>query len=545
MEAVFISFVDLLKPTTYLINPYPIPIEIAEGQALCAMLNKIHGTSDPDKNMASTMLRLAEYGFSGAAEDEEYIPLPEDEVPDNIRAIYDAEKGFLCSSRGLKAWIAKPKNENDDSIVISFSGTHMDDAEHILADIFQLFSPSVIYLMAVGLLNMFATPECSSTIYVTGHSMEGGLMQFAVAACGSIKNSSNIFGYGYNPAGLSSASVTPISLQINDATKRIWMFTTCKDWVSPIGGKLGRITTLPEVKGSSGHSIDDVKECMKKYLENISIDVDTSHIEMKALQHNESDFFLSSHKMSLSTSENDWLPIFAEDYSTVLDSWAFGKIYKTIYEQLDLTTKDNRECFGVINKLNGTSYTVIRRLFALGFEIEMDENDFGLIASTMFYGKYGMGIAKFEKEIIEAYTASEMIFDAEERQHMEEIISDLSDSLEDERSAWINGAWRFFGMDLLHHLEAYTEMEKALKNYLIKNLSDRTDGYDTLMEKTQNNPSDEDIKAFIISYGNQFVLNAEDYFLTPGVECGMFTSDEFQKIRSGLSDFVNTIISNI
>lgn len=536
LEALFLAFVDFFKP-----DISPLPIEIVEGQIMCAKINAANGTTEPEsKPMAQTMVRLAEYGFSGKSDDDDYRPLTKDEIPEILKPIYDQTKGFLHASRGLMAWLAKAKKGND--IVISFSGTHTDEVEHWIADVAQVYSPTAMYLLAAGLVNMMANKYSDKkyAIYVTGHSLGGGLTQFSVAACGK---DSRIKGYSYNPAGLSVGTVTPILSNIGSSTKRIWHFVTCKDPISRFGGKLGRITTLPET-GNDGHSIDDVKKCIEKYVTSEAITFDSTTIALKILYHSEDDYLPDSKVLSLATSASGWLPIFANDQSTAVDSCYFGVIYKALYDQLNLTTTDGRECFGVINKLNGSAYTVVTRLLALGFDVEIGESDFGLMASTIFFGRYGMGIVRFQLQVIDAYLESGLLFDPEQRQHLEEVIAELGNTLEYERNAWMNGAWNFFGMDLREHLEAFPDMKESFEMMLVKNLSDRTDRYELLMNRVEL-PSQEDIKEFIIGYGNELVLNVEDYLLLPAIECGMFTQDEFQVFRRGVANFVNTIIATV
>lgn len=93
---------------------------------------------------------------------------------------------------------------NRCEIIIGFSGTN--SIRHALTDIYQFIgSFSSAYVEAVGVIQCVWHGKLrkkgleDAPINVYGHSLGGGLMQFAVSNC----SAKHIHGYGYNSAGLS------------------------------------------------------------------------------------------------------------------------------------------------------------------------------------------------------------------------------------------------------------------------------------------------------------------------------------------------------
>ena len=93
---------------------------------------------------------------------------------------------------------------NCKEIIVGFSGTN--SFRHVLTDIFQFFGfLSTAYVESIGLIQSVWIGKChkkgleNAPIKVYGHSLGGGLMQFAVANT----SAKDIQGFGYNSAGLS------------------------------------------------------------------------------------------------------------------------------------------------------------------------------------------------------------------------------------------------------------------------------------------------------------------------------------------------------
>lgn len=112
--------------------------------------------------------------------------------------------GFFHFERNMKGFVAYT-DEESPRIILGFAGTNPLSLENWKTDIGQFFcGPNLPYLCAYGMLNSILMGKShrknfkDSIVEVYGHSLGGGMMQFAVAN----NNSDMIRGYGYNSAGL-------------------------------------------------------------------------------------------------------------------------------------------------------------------------------------------------------------------------------------------------------------------------------------------------------------------------------------------------------
>ena len=240
-------------------------ILIAQGIYANYQENRPVGTREK-KQRAYDMCMMADFALkghtNGVKDVKDYKNLTKGNLPVDLHPLYDEANGILEGERGLRAWLG----QNNSEIVISFAGTN--DFHTVYADAEQLFAPSGLYLNAAGLVSMIYKTHPSKKIFVTGHSLGGGLTEFAVIA--NTKNmkdgDANLYGYGFNPAGLSFDSILHLTLiRLAKAKSIIEIYLTSGDWVSLLGGKIGCLVTLPTVSGKSGHLMDDVIECMKEY----------------------------------------------------------------------------------------------------------------------------------------------------------------------------------------------------------------------------------------------------------------------------------------
>lgn len=111
-------------------------------------------------------------------------------------------RGHFDLGSGLKGFIAK-RHQPFGDIVIGFRGT--DSIRNILTDVMQYsFCDDIVYRKALGLVIKVSERHPDQRINVFGHSLGGGLTQFAVAVC----ERKNVFGYGYNSAGLSRLTLS-------------------------------------------------------------------------------------------------------------------------------------------------------------------------------------------------------------------------------------------------------------------------------------------------------------------------------------------------
>ena len=102
------------------------------------------------------------------------------------------------------------RRDKDNTIVVGFAGTELSSPKNWWTDLRQFLGYlDPVYVQAEGLVNAVWMGKQhkagyeDSPIIVCGHSLGGGLMQYAVASL----NKEDITGYGYNSAGLSPKNV--------------------------------------------------------------------------------------------------------------------------------------------------------------------------------------------------------------------------------------------------------------------------------------------------------------------------------------------------
>ena len=137
-------------------------------------------------------------------------------------------KGRFRLPLSLHGYIATCKYTN--RTILGFRGT--DNITNVITDIIQyLVGSSLVYKMALGLL-IEIRAKIPNELLVVGHSLGGGLMQFAVAGLNELE----VEGIGFNSAGLSD--MTYGILHGRDG--RISHFHSKYDQVFHIGHQLGK-----------------------------------------------------------------------------------------------------------------------------------------------------------------------------------------------------------------------------------------------------------------------------------------------------------------
>ena len=148
---------------------------------------------------------------------------------------------------------------------LSFAGTRIDfsslrrsivSVQNILTDIIQIaYKPTPAYLAAVGVVDTML--ENNKDLQVFGHSLGGGLMQFACAA----NSCTRVAGYGYNSAGLSAATCDILTKHGTYVPlKNIVHVNASTDVVSKIGTFLGERKEVDTtgVNMLDAHKIDNL-----------------------------------------------------------------------------------------------------------------------------------------------------------------------------------------------------------------------------------------------------------------------------------------------
>lgn len=174
----------------------------------------------------------------------------------------DIISGHFSLDRNLEGFIATESTVAESPIIIAYKGTDLMNRADRSTDIVQaLTCANDVYLMALGLLLYVRdTVGCRRTVRVYGHSLGGGLMQFAVSSAPS----GRIYGYGYNSAGLSSGTMRLIPQPMH--VDKIRHFRVRNDWVMATGDQIGIIEqyTQPIYNRLTAHFCYKIREVLNQ-----------------------------------------------------------------------------------------------------------------------------------------------------------------------------------------------------------------------------------------------------------------------------------------
>ena len=182
-------------------------------------------------------------------------------------------KGRFHLQGNMNGFIGTCKDESK-TIVVGFAGTEPTSLKNCWTDARQYFGYlDPVYVQAAGLVNAVWMGKQhkagyeKSPIIVCGHSLGGGLMQYAVASM----NKKDITGYGYNSAGLSSKNVNRLApveydrifhlYQSNDV---VFTLSSCK--------QLGKSVKMDKVVTSrcKAHCLDTMRRNLKTHRREIA-----------------------------------------------------------------------------------------------------------------------------------------------------------------------------------------------------------------------------------------------------------------------------------
>ena len=528
LEEFFMTISEFFSPAFV-----PSAVGLAEGQAECALFYQEKRTVD--KALADSMLTIAGYAYEGhpVSTGAEYQKLSKEELPPDIRVLYDEQQGLLSASNGLKIWIGK----KDNAIVVSYSGTDVRDADMVYADIIQLSAPSVLYLKAAGFLKMMLDYIPDKQFYVTGHSLGGGLTQFSVAA-NMDQHGNRLQGYGYNPAGLSMTSLRHLgSSRLKNACKKMWIFMTCYDPVSLVGGKIGCLTTLPKT-AQNGHGMADLKVCMQKYL-SYSEPAPSADVQITWRNHAENDFIPYTRKLSCVSSAGTIYPIFNRNVLTESESILTVSIPQSVFSCLDFQIGTVDCCMGIYNKLNGTAHTVMNRLLLLtSGEPKVTDRSIGNLHSSIIYGKFGLGIEQFIASVEKVYVESQEVFSGS-RTAYEKVLSKLNNPFEYDKKAWCDGIRIQFGINMQDIFSKWPLAEKYFDIFLNKVTSDRIDIYRSVTSEMQ--PGQEAVKTFLSRFEESTLKNIEK-LLDEAVRWTVITAADEKQYLDVIRRFCDRVI---
>lgn len=137
--------------------------------------------------------------------------------------------------------------ENTNEIIVGFSGTKR--ALTYLVDVSQLIGVSPTYIKAVGLVEYLRENNPQKRVVVCGHSLGGGLSQFAAAPYNG-----DVVAYCFNSAGLFKPSLELIK---NNTYADIIHLRLKNDWVSRLGCLIGKVLNIDSsLNCCKSHSLD-------------------------------------------------------------------------------------------------------------------------------------------------------------------------------------------------------------------------------------------------------------------------------------------------
>lgn len=514
----------------------PTSIGLAEAQAECAL--RYQQTKAVDKALASTMLTIAGYAYEGHSTSQpgEYVKLSALELPSELRILYDEEQGLLSASNGMRVWLGK----KDDSVVVAYSGTDIQNVDMIYADIIQLSAPSILYLKAAGLLKLLLEHMPNKKFYVTGHSLGGGLTQFSVSA-NMAENAERLQGFGYNPAGLSMTSLRYVKAdRLKKACEKICIFMTCYDPVSLVGGKLGCLTTLPKTE-KNGHGMADLKVCMAKYIQTPQ-PAPSPDIKITWRNHDEGDFIPYTRKLSFQDQQGVVYPVFNKNPSGESNAFLTVKIPQSLFAQLGIQTEVADSCMGVYNKLNGTAHTVMNRMLLLTEDgPTITDQSIGNIHSSIIYGKFGLDIKPFLDTLEKAYAESQEAFSGS-RTTYERVLATLNNPIEYDKQAWCDGIRVQFGIDMKDIFRRWPLAESYFDTFLNKVTADRADIYRSVM--SQRSPGPDAVQEFLSKLEISVLQNVEK-LLDEAVKWSVITAEEEKEYLEEIKDFCDQVLERI
>lgn len=137
--------------------------------------------------------------------------------------------------------------ENTEEIIVGFSGSKK--VLTYLVDASQLIGVSPTYIKAVGLVEYLRKNNPQKRVVVCGHSLGGGLSQFAAAPYNG-----DVVAYCFNSAGLFKPSLKLIK---NNTYADIIHLRLKNDWVSRLGWLIGKVINIDSSLGCwKSHSLD-------------------------------------------------------------------------------------------------------------------------------------------------------------------------------------------------------------------------------------------------------------------------------------------------
>ena len=170
--------------------------------------------------------------------------LSKDELPVELQMLYDDKTGLIHSPDNAKALVVR----RGEDIVLAFAGTEPGSADEtgrsgtVKTDVTQwLGMSSPMYRSAAAVLDLLLShePLSDAKVSVAGHSLGGGLAQFAYTAMQGRHDPERFGGaITINPAGLSQGTLDQLGDErVSMAKDSIQNIRIKGDPVSPVARK--------------------------------------------------------------------------------------------------------------------------------------------------------------------------------------------------------------------------------------------------------------------------------------------------------------------
>ncbi len=243
----------------------------------------------------ATHVMLCDAAYQGFDPDFEEISLPagctllkQEELPVELQMLYDEATGLIHAPHNAKAMVVR----KGDGIVVIFAGTEpgakreTGRSSTIKTDVTQwLGMESPMYHSAAAVFDLLLKyePLSGSPISAAGHSLGGGLAQFAYTAVQE-RYAPKRFGgvITVNSAGLSKGTLTELGEErVNMAKDSIQNIRIKGDPVSPSGTNKAGLAIKGELEGSIMTLPDPEKRGVGVHSCTVAIDVIEAHMSMQ------------------------------------------------------------------------------------------------------------------------------------------------------------------------------------------------------------------------------------------------------------------------
>ena len=243
------------------------------------------------KNIANSVL-LCSAAYEGFDSDFEELSLPAgftllapEELPVELRMLYDETTGLIHAPDNAKAMVVR----KGDAIVVIFAGTEPGPktitgrSSTIKTDITQwLGMDSPMYRSAAAVFDLLLShpPLKGTVIAAAGHSLGGGLSQFAYTAVQGRHAPERLGGVvTINSAGLSWGTLNKLGeARVNLAKESIQNIRIKGDLVSPSGRKRAGLAIKGQLIGSIMTLPDPEKRGLEVHRAPVAIDVIDAHM---------------------------------------------------------------------------------------------------------------------------------------------------------------------------------------------------------------------------------------------------------------------------